>query len=61
MPLTAAVPLCLQVRAGPGWNETAILFTWDDPGGTYPRGLTHTFSARTSQCVCVHSALPMPL
>ena len=19
------------VRAGPGWNETALLFTWDDP------------------------------
>jgi len=23
------------VRAGPGWNETAVLFTWDDPGGFY--------------------------
>ena len=23
------------VRAGPGWNETALLFTWDDPGGFY--------------------------
>ena len=23
------------VRAGPAWNETAILFTWDDPGGFY--------------------------
>ena len=23
------------VRAGPGWNETALLFTWDDPGGFF--------------------------
>ena len=23
------------VRAGPGWNETVVLFTWDDPGGFY--------------------------
>ena len=23
------------VRAGPSWNETAILFTWDDPGGFF--------------------------
>ena len=23
------------VRAGPAWNETAILFTWDDPGGFF--------------------------
>ena len=23
------------LRAGPGWNETALLLTWDDPGGFY--------------------------
>ena len=23
------------VRAGPGWNETAFIMTWDDPGGFY--------------------------
>ena len=23
------------VRAGPGWNETAVLYTWDDPGGFF--------------------------
>jgi phospholipase C len=23
------------LRAGPGWNETALLFTWDDPGGFF--------------------------
>ena len=23
------------LRAGPGWNETAFIMTWDDPGGFY--------------------------
>ena len=30
-----AARVSMQVRAGPGWNETAILLTWDDPGGFY--------------------------
>jgi phospholipase C len=27
------------LRAGPAWNETAFLFTWDDPGGFFDHAL----------------------
>ena len=40
------------VRAGPGWNETVVLFTWDDPARTQtmdpdPNPHPHPNQART--------------
>ena len=43
------------VRAGPGWNETALIFTWDDPGGFYdhvPPPMTAPRPDNQSACFC---------
>ena len=34
------------LRAGPGWNHTAFIMTWDDPGGFYDHAWSRVLDAR---------------
>ena len=43
------------MRAGPAWEETALLFTWDDPGGFFdhvPPPMRAPAPDNQSACFC---------